>query len=108
MSSHPASTSISDLPEELLSLILRKLTLRDILRLECVCKLWQRLIYDYVLAIAFYERQPMDGRWNWCGNDEHRIWSKDDSVSIAILPLMVNKCKYLQSIDFTFCTINAK
>src|SRR6266487_4415760 len=95
-----STTTIIDLPDELLSLILSKLSLEDKLRYECVCKLWKKLIYEQVDKVKFFREKPCPYMvWkNWCREDEHEM-CENDFVSIKLLPIIVNKCKYLRAID---------
>src|SRR2546422_6344920 len=83
-----STTTINDLPDELLSLILSKLSLEDKLRYECVCKLWQKVIYEHVKKAKFYDnhfnkRNRFDYK-HWCGDYEHKM-DKNDLVEIKLL-----------------------
>src|SRR6266487_3278404 len=55
MKAKQSTTTISDLPDELLSLILSKLSLEDKLRYERVCKSWQKLSYQHVGKVKLDE-----------------------------------------------------
>src|SRR6266516_4773660 len=97
-----STTTMIDLPDELLSLILSKLSLEDKLRYECICKLWQKFIYQRVDKVAFYEKFKIIFVFhysNWCGEDKHTM-DENDLVSIKLLPIILNKCKYLRAITF--------
>src|SRR6266487_6383441 len=99
-----STTTIVDLPDELLSLILSKLPLEDKLRYECVCKLWQKLIYLHVKKVKFYE-ESINFCKNWCGDHQHEM-NENDLISFELLPLVINKCKYLRAIDLWQCELN--
>src|SRR6266487_2311648 len=86
-----STTIISDLPDELLSLILSKLSLEDKLRYECVCKLWQNVIYEHVDKVKFYETQKQKPKIifrNWCGENQH-LMGVNDLVLFQLLPLIL-------------------
>lgn len=112
-------TSLTDLPEEVIRLVLSHLPLVDKFRYERVCKLWQSVVYDMQYKLKFTKcKQNMN---NFCYDQTHEVSPVDclpqimcnrqkchqSPVDISVLEYVLNKIgKTLLVINLDSALIN--